>query len=158
MASLCARGIITPALAPMQPFSAKSIGRNKFLLGTHLLHLGRERQLWTKCLVYRGRTQRVGFEPTTFWLQVESTNHYTTVLALQKIWGASMSVNAISICDKVYKWSPERNCTSKASLSPSKFFVKKDKWPDLHTYCTTLFSPHRQLCLNKPHAWWFIRW
>ena len=25
MASLCARGIITPALAPMQPFSAKSI-------------------------------------------------------------------------------------------------------------------------------------
>ena len=51
MASLCARGIITPALALMQPFSAKSIRRNKFLLGTHLLHLGRERQLWTKCLV-----------------------------------------------------------------------------------------------------------
>ena len=44
MASLCARGIITPALALMQPFSAKSIRRNKFLLGTHLLHLGRERQ------------------------------------------------------------------------------------------------------------------
>ena len=39
------------ALALMQPFSAKSIRRNKFLLGTHLLHLGRERQLWTKCLV-----------------------------------------------------------------------------------------------------------
>ena len=51
LASLCARGIITPALALMQPFSAKSIRRNKFLLGTHLLHLGRERQLWTKCLV-----------------------------------------------------------------------------------------------------------
>ena len=28
MASLCARGIITPALALMQPFSAKSIRRN----------------------------------------------------------------------------------------------------------------------------------
>ena len=51
MASLCARGIITPALALMQPFSAKSILRNKFLLGTHLLHLGRERQLWAKYLV-----------------------------------------------------------------------------------------------------------
>ena len=51
MASLCARGIITPALALMQPFSAKSIRRKKFLLGTHLLHLGRERKLWTKCLV-----------------------------------------------------------------------------------------------------------
>ena len=52
MVSLCARGINTPALALMQPFSAKSIWRNKFLLGTHLLHLGRERQLlWTKCLV-----------------------------------------------------------------------------------------------------------
>ena len=38
MASLCAR--ITPALAPMEPFSAKSIRRNKFLLGTHLLHHG----------------------------------------------------------------------------------------------------------------------
>ena len=48
MASLCARGIITPALALMQPFSAKSIRRNKFLLGTHLLHLGRERQLCEK--------------------------------------------------------------------------------------------------------------
>ena len=54
MASLCARGIITPALALIQPFSAKSIRRNKFLLGTHLLHLGRERQLGTKCLVYMG--------------------------------------------------------------------------------------------------------
>ena len=42
MSSLCDRGIITPALAPMQPFSAKSIRRNKFLLGTHFLHLGRE--------------------------------------------------------------------------------------------------------------------
>ena len=42
MASLCARGIITPALALMQPFSAKSIRRNKFLLGTHL-HLRVER-------------------------------------------------------------------------------------------------------------------
>ena len=31
MASLCAWGIITPALALMQPFSAKSIRRNKFL-------------------------------------------------------------------------------------------------------------------------------
>ena len=51
MASLCARGIITPALALMQPFSAKSIRRNKFLLGTHLLHLGRERQLWTIVIV-----------------------------------------------------------------------------------------------------------
>ena len=40
MASLCARCIITPALAFMQHFSAKSIRRNKFLLGTHLLHLG----------------------------------------------------------------------------------------------------------------------
>ena len=54
MASLCSRGIITPALALMQPFSAKSIRRNKFLLGIHLLHLGRERQLWTKCLIYLG--------------------------------------------------------------------------------------------------------
>ena len=36
-------GIITPALALMQPiaYSAKNIRRNKFLLGTHLLHLGR---------------------------------------------------------------------------------------------------------------------
>ena len=51
MASLCARGINTPALALMQPFSAKSIQRNKFLLGTHLLLLGRERQMWAKCLV-----------------------------------------------------------------------------------------------------------
>ena len=51
MASLCARGIITPALALMQPFSANSIRRNKFLLGTHLLHLGQEGQMWTKCLV-----------------------------------------------------------------------------------------------------------
>ena len=48
MASLCARGIITPALVPMQPFSAKSIRRNKFMLGTHLLHLGRERQVVDK--------------------------------------------------------------------------------------------------------------
>ena len=43
MASLCARGIITPPLALMQPFSAKSIQSNKFLLGTHLLHPGVER-------------------------------------------------------------------------------------------------------------------
>ena len=43
MASLCARCIIPPALAPMQPFSAKSIRRNKFLPGTNLLRLGRER-------------------------------------------------------------------------------------------------------------------
>ena len=35
MASLCARGIITPALALMQPFSAKSIRRNKFLNISH---------------------------------------------------------------------------------------------------------------------------
>ena len=49
MASLYARDIITPALALMQPFSAaKSIRRNTFLLGTDLLHLGRERELWTK--------------------------------------------------------------------------------------------------------------
>ena len=68
MASLCARGIITPALAPMQPFSTKSIRRKEFLLGTHLLRLGQERQLWIKCLVYKGRTHRVGFEPTTFWI------------------------------------------------------------------------------------------
>ena len=47
IASLCVRGIITPALAPMQPFRAKSIQRNKFLLGTHLLHLGQDK---TPCL------------------------------------------------------------------------------------------------------------
>ena len=56
MASLCAQGIITPASALMQPFSAKSIRRNKFLLGTHLLHLGRERQLWTKLPCLRAYT------------------------------------------------------------------------------------------------------
>ena len=48
MASLCAWGISTPALALMQPFSAKSIRRNTFLLGTHLLHLGWERQCTDK--------------------------------------------------------------------------------------------------------------
>ena len=31
-----------------------------------------------------------------------------------------MSLYAISVFDKVYKWSPEKNCTSKAPLSASK--------------------------------------
>ena len=42
-----------------------------------------------------------------------------------------MSLHAISVFDKVYKWSPEKNCTSKAPLSSSKKEVKMDKWPDL---------------------------
>ena len=44
-----------PSFSP-HAFSAKSIWRNKFLLGTRLLHLGQERQ--------KGCTHRVGFEPT----------------------------------------------------------------------------------------------
>ena len=59
------------------------IWRNIFLPGTHLLHLGRERQLWIKCLV-QGHMHRVGSEPTTLWLQVESTNYYTTVARGQR--------------------------------------------------------------------------
>ena len=43
--SMCLRHYI-PLLAPMQPFSAKTIGRDtcKILPSTHLLHLGQERQ------------------------------------------------------------------------------------------------------------------
>ena len=48
MVSLCARGSITPALALMQPFSAKSIRRNKFLLGTHLLQTGSREKIVDK--------------------------------------------------------------------------------------------------------------
>ena len=56
-----ALGIITPALAELSRRRSNII-RNTFLLGTHLLHLGRERQLWIKCLALdlsRGiRTER----------------------------------------------------------------------------------------------------
>ena len=41
-----------------------------------------------------------------------------------------MSLHAISVFDKVYKWSPEKNCTSKAPLSASKK-VKICKWPKI---------------------------
>ena len=48
-----------PALAPL-PLRRSSITRNNFLPGTHLLHLGRERQLWTKYLRPKGiRTEQV---------------------------------------------------------------------------------------------------
>ena len=43
-----------------------------------------------------------------------------------------MSLHAISVFDKVNKWSPEKNCTSKAPLSALKKKVKIDKWPDLY--------------------------
>ena len=55
MASLCARGIITPALALMQPFSAKSIRRNKFLLGidlTQVMLKPTPLKIQRKCLVF----------------------------------------------------------------------------------------------------------
>ena len=31
-----------------------------------------------------------------------------------------MSLHAISVFDKVYKWSPENHCTSKVPVSASK--------------------------------------
>ena len=71
--------IITPGFSPGNLVAHSAFWRNKFLPGTHLLHLGRERQLWIKCLV-QGHTHQVGFKTTALWLQVESTNHYTTVL------------------------------------------------------------------------------
>ena len=43
--------IIAPAVAELPCRRSNTFRRNKFLPGTHLLHLGQERQLWTKCIV-----------------------------------------------------------------------------------------------------------
>ena len=47
-----------------------------------------------------------------------------------------MSPHAISVFDKVYKWSPENYCTSKAPLSASKKWKSTSDQIDL-----THFSP-----------------
>ena len=43
---------------------------------------------------------------------------FNNVFTLKNL--SCMALHAISVFDQVYKWSPEKNCTSKASLSASK--------------------------------------
>ena len=48
-----------------------------------------------------------------------------------------MSLHVISVFDKVYKWSPEKICTSKAPLSASK------KWKETNDQIyLTHFPPY----------------
>ena len=103
-------------LLPRQPSGAQWISRKKFLPGTHLLRLGRERQVWIKCLVL-GYTHRVGFEPMTVWLQVESKNplYYLVMidyrgrfLREKKITGQSVICCPLwlsrLVCEKCNEW------------------------------------------------------
>ena len=119
MASPCARGIITPALALMQPFSAKSIRRNKFPFTTP----GSRETIVDKMPCLRAYAPS-GIRTPTFWLQVESKNHYTPVFphysnttllyCLSMLWRSGLSTVAV-----------KRNVPSRVQILLGTRFV----WP-----------------------------
>ena len=94
-----------PSVAPMQPFSAKSIeGINSCLVPIYNTWIERDNNCRQNTLSM-GHTHRVEFEPTTLWLRVESMNWYTTVLAhsLPEIC-VTFPVMDIIPTEKEFKW------------------------------------------------------